>query len=92
MRTPASILGRGVNKACGLRFALQQEDVQFSLLNSSLSSLPSGSSPDLRNMFYHVAKRTFAGAIADESFIIFKFDVIAVDIDGRQTMGAVRSD
>ena len=25
-------------------------------------------------------------AIADKSFIVFKFNVIAVDIDGRQTM------
>ena len=36
------------------------------------------------------AKRAFASAIADKSFIVFKFDVIAVDIDGGQTIGAVR--
>jgi hypothetical protein len=39
-------------------------------------------------MVYHVAKRAFAGAIADKSFIVFKFNVIAVDVDRQADDGS----
>jgi hypothetical protein len=51
-----------------------------------------GFSQGLPNSLYHIAKRASAGAIANESFVVFKFNVIAVDIDGRQTTGAMRGD
>ena len=73
-----------------------QEAVQFSLAQFIAVFLAerviAGLAQGLPDMVYHVAKRAFAGAIADKPFIVFEFNVIAVDIDGRQTMGAVRGD
>ena len=35
-------------------------------------------------------KRAFAGAIADEAFVVFQLDVVACDRHGRQPLGAMR--
>jgi hypothetical protein len=63
-----------------------------SSLSSSLSGVIAGLAQGLPDMVYHVTKRAFAGTIADKPFIVFKFNVIAVDIDSGQAMGAVRGD
>ena len=75
--------------------SLSQDAVQFSLAQVHRLLLAERSSLDLRKVFldtdYHVAKRGSAGAIADKSFIVFKFNVIAVDITQADD-GAERGD
>jgi hypothetical protein len=34
-------------------------------------------------------KRTLAGPIADESLVVFQFDVVTEDVDARQAAGSV---
>ena len=89
------ILDRSVNNACDLRFSLSRRGLfQFSLAQFIAVFLAkrvvAGLAQGLPDMVYHVAKRAFAGAIADKPFIVFELNII-LDIDERQTIGAVRA-
>jgi hypothetical protein len=78
------------------RIALDQQRVQL-LLADLLARfvaerVVTGLAQRLSPVLDDGAKGFFAGAIADESLVVLELDVVAVDVDRRETSGAMRRD
>ena len=88
------VFDRAVQNPAGLGIALRENGVEGLLADvlarfvakRVLAELSQRLSPILKDG----AERAFAGSIPDEAFIVFQFDIVGIDIDGRQVLRPMR--
>src|SRR4029079_11687438 len=82
------ILDRALHDSAGFRVALGEEVVEglFRKLVARLLAewVVPHSAQWLAPVFDALPERHFAGAVANEAFVVLDLDIVAVDLDGRQ--------